>query len=145
MAWAAELGPLSHARAASTGSSIEPTYASPAPTTGILDTTPMPASPMDSISRALGNATGYVSTGFSTAGGAGVEGGIAVPVIPGRVTIDAGGGTGQVPVWTASGRNHNTATAHYNSYHADVTARVADGVTVSLGIAGANLSRPGSD
>ncbi len=98
--------------------------------------------PPNSLGTALAHSHGYVSTGVGTGGGAGVEAGVTVPIVPGKVTLEAGGGAGQMPVYANPGQSGRIAPLRYQDYHAQLDAQLSDNTHFSLGIDGASLTPP---
>lgn len=120
---------------------LAPTFAPPAVPPGMVQMTPAEPTSGYSFGAALANTHGYISTGVSSYGGAGVDGGVTLPLVPGRVSLEVGGGTGQMPIWSP-GLGRNNVVAPYTEYHATLSARLTDNTEVSIGVAGANLRLP---
>ena len=126
-------------------SGLTPTFTTQAPP-GMLDTSiapsPLLPGPANDFTATLAHTNGYITTGIGTGGGAMVDAGVSVPVLPGRVTIQAGAGTGQVPAYAPGVKSGRTALLRYNQYHAEIDATLGDNASLSLGIAGTSLTPP---
>jgi hypothetical protein len=85
---------------------------------------------------------GFLTTGISTNGGNTVQGGVIVPVVPGRVDVQVSGGTGQAPVFAPNGSGWKTKTVKYTDYAAAVHVHATDNVDVTVGVTGLNAHGP---
>jgi hypothetical protein len=89
----------------------------------------------------LANTHGYVATQVSSRGGYGVEGGVSMPIVPGKVDLDLGGGTGQIgDLRTLNGGKHATLT--YDSYYAGLHVHPTDDFDATIAISGLRLHGP---
>jgi hypothetical protein len=92
-----------------------------------------------SFADVLRNTHGYVSAGVSSRGGYGVEGGVSMPVVPGKVDLDLAVGTGQIaglPTLTPNGKH---ATLTYDEYSAGLHLHPADDFDAYIGVSGLRL------
>jgi hypothetical protein len=85
---------------------------------------------------------GYLTTGISTGGGRGVAGGVLVPVVPGVVTLEAGGGTGQTAV-QGFGPDGKSGRARSSTYYAALHVRPSQDVQIDVAVSGSSLHLPG--
>jgi hypothetical protein len=116
-----------------------PVQSGPAGTVTMTSAAPQAAY---SFKELLANTHGYVSTGVSSRGGYGFEGGVSMPIVPGRVELELGGGTGQIgglPSLRGDGK-HSKLT--YDSYYADLHVRPTDDIEARIAISGLRLHGP---
>jgi hypothetical protein len=85
---------------------------------------------------------GFLTTGISTNGGNTLQGGVIVPVVPGRVDVQVSGGTGQAPVFVPNGNGWKTKTVKYTDYAAAVHVHATDNIDLTLGVTGLNARGP---
>ena len=115
------------------------TQGSPPGTITATSATPKPAY---SFADMLANTHGYVETSVSSRGGYGFDGGVLIPLVPGKADLELGGGTGQIaglPSFNGSGK-HETVT--YDTYYAALHIHPSDDFDASIGISGLRLHGP---
>jgi len=88
----------------------------------------------------LANTHGYVATQVSSRGGYGVEGGVTMPIVPGKVDLDLGGGTGQLT--GPRQLNGKRSTQTYDTYYAGLRLHPADGFDAEIAISGLRVHGP---
>jgi len=115
---------------------VAPVQNGPSGTIEVTRTVPPPAYSFDEFKQ---NVHAYVQTGVSSRGGYGVDGGVLLPLIPGRAELEVGGGTGQ----TGSLFPKVPALKHFNAtvtdYHATLIVHPTDDLDIAITYAGANL------
>ena len=100
---------------------------------------PAPA-PAYSFKDMLDNTHGYISTGVATRGGYNVDAGAIMPIVPGKVDLDVGGGVGQIGLGKLP--NGKTASLPYDDYHAGVHLHPSDDFDAYIGVTGLRLHGP---
>jgi hypothetical protein len=90
----------------------------------------------------LANTHGYVSTQLSSRGGYGVEAGVSMPIVPGKVDLDFGGGTGQLGGLRSLRGDGKHTNLTYDSYYADLHLHPTDDFDATIGISGLRLHGP---
>ena len=87
----------------------------------------------------LANTHGYVSTGVSSRGGYGFEGGVSMPILPGKVDLEVGGGTGQTGNLPRLNGNDKHTNLTYDSYYAALHVHPTDDFDATIAISGLRL------
>ena len=88
----------------------------------------------------LANTHGYIGTQVSSRGGYGVEAGVSMPIVPGKVDLDLGGGEGQITGPHAI--NGKRLTQTYDTYYAGLHLHPTDGFDAEIAISGLRLHGP---
>ncbi len=116
-----------------------PKQTGPAGTVTMNSAAPPPAY---SFKDMLANTHGYVETQVNSRGGYGVEGGVSIPIVPGKADLDLGLGTGQIsePRWLSGNGKRQTQT--YDSYYAGLHLHPADGLDAEIAISGLRVHGP---
>jgi hypothetical protein len=86
-----------------------------------------------SFKEMLANTHGYVSTGVSSRGGYGFEGGVSMPIVPGKVDLELGGGVGQLGSFKGEGKHANPT---YDTYYAGLHVHPTDDFDATIAISG---------
>jgi hypothetical protein len=90
----------------------------------------------------LANTHGYVATQVSSRGGYGVEAGVSMPIVPGKVDLDLGGGEGQITGPRRLDGNGKRLTQTYDTYYAGLHLHPSDGFDAEIAISGLRLHGP---
>jgi hypothetical protein len=116
-----------------------PKQSGPAGTVTMNSAAPPPAY---SFKDMLANTHGYVETQVSSRGGYGVEGGVSIPIVPGKADLDLGIGTGQItePRWLSGNGKRQTQT--YDTYYAGLHLHPVDGLDAEIAISGLRVHGP---
>ncbi len=85
---------------------------------------------------------GFLTTGISTNGGNTVQGGVIVPVVPGKVDLQVSGGTGAAPVFVPHGNGWKTKAVKYSDYSAALHVHATDDLDVTVAVTGLNAKGP---
>ncbi len=117
---------------------VSPTQKGPPGTIAVTYAAPPPAY---SFQQVLANTHGYVSTGVSTGGGYGVDGGVSIPIVPGRAELNLQAGTGQLPTYKINGFKSPAVT--YDTYGASLSLHPSDNLTAVIGVQGLRLHANG--
>ena len=108
----------------------------------IVMTSTMPA-PVFDIDRMLANTHGYVSAGVSTRNGHNFEGGVTMPIVPGRADLDLGVATGQAGGYAPLVAGGKRSMGTYDAYYAGLALHPTDDISAYIGISGLRLHAPG--
>ncbi len=84
------------------------------------------------------NVHGYVETGVSSRGGYGVNGGLIVPLVPGKAELEVDGGTGQTG--NLPGLKHKSLST--TAYNVGLHVHPTDDVDIYVGYTGVNAKLP---
>lgn len=110
-----------------------PAGAQPAPAGGSVATS------FDEFSR---NVHGYASAGVGTHDGHGFEGGVLIPLVPGKLELEAGAGTTQQGGLPSLRRGEKASTFRGTSYYAALHAHPSDDVDVTIGFSHSDWHGP---
>ncbi len=115
---------------------VAPSQTGPAGTVAVTQPITPPAYSFEEFKQ---NVHGYVSTGVSSRGGYGVDGGLLLPIVPGKAELEISGGTGQtgdlfpkVPGWK---HLHASTTGYSAALH----IQPADNIDIIVGYTSNNL------
>jgi hypothetical protein len=88
------------------------------------------------------NVHGYVETGVSSRGGYGVNGGLIVPLVPGKAELEVSGGTGQTGNLfpKVPGMKHSSIST--TAYNVGVHVHPTDDLDIYVGYTGVNAKLP---
>ncbi len=117
---------------------VAPAQNGPPGTVALTNTAPSQAYSFQDIVR---NTHGYVSAGVATHNGHEFEGGVSIPIVPGKADLDLAASTGQwgVPGNVAGGKN---AAVTYDSYSAGLHLHPTDNVEAYIGVSTVRLHAP---
>ncbi len=115
---------------------MAPVQNGPAGTVTVTQAVPPPAYSFADFKQ---NLHAYVETGVSSRGGYGVDGGVLIPLVPGRADLEVGGGTGQTGTLFPKLPGLKHVSASITDYHARLNLHPADDLDISITYAGANL------
>ena len=111
----------------------------PPGTIALTTSTPAPAY---SFKDVVANTHGYVSTGVSTGSGHFFEGGVSVPLVPGKAELELSGSSGQLPTFKVNGGGR-TPTLTYDAYNVGLALHPSDNVSAYIGFSGLRLHANG--
>jgi hypothetical protein len=118
---------------------VAPVQNGPAGTVAVTSAVP----PSDySFADFTRNIHGYVSTGVATHGGHDFDGGVTMPLVPGKVDLSVGGATGQVGGFEPLVPGQKSPIAHYDAYNVLLHVHPADNIDAYLGITGGSYKLP---
>ncbi len=120
------------------GLNVAPAQNGPPGTVALTSATPPQAYSFQDILR---NTHGYVSAGVATHNGHEFEGGVSIPIVPGKADLDLAASTGQwgVPSNVAGGKN---AAVTYDSFSAGLHLHPTDDVEAFVGVSTVRLHAP---
>ena len=121
------------------GLTVAPAQNGPAGTVAVTQDAPLQGYSFDEFRH---NIQGYVSAGVSSHGGRGVEGGVLIPLVPGKAELEVGAGTGRIGDLYPGVPRLKHATVGITDYHATLHVHPSDDLDISISYAGANLTRP---
>jgi hypothetical protein len=115
---------------------VAPAQNGPSGTLAVTTTAPQPAYSFEEFKQ---NVHAYVETGASSRGGYGVDGGVLLPLLPGRAELEVGGGTGQTGSLfpKVPGLKHENDAV--TDYHATLHVHPTDDLDIAITYAGTNL------
>jgi hypothetical protein len=87
------------------------------------------------------NIHGYVAAGVATHNGHNFEGGVSMPLVPGKADLALSASTGQIGGFTPV-TNGNKQTLNYTAYSASLHLHPADNVDAYIGITHAHVGLP---
>ena len=93
--------------------------------------------PKDSFAEILANTHGYVSAGVSTNSGHAFEGGISIPLVPGKAELDIAAATGQDGGFKVPGGR--TPSTTYDAYSVGLSLHPTDDITAYVGVSSVRL------
>jgi hypothetical protein len=115
---------------------VAPAQTGPSGTIEVTKTAPQPAYSFEDFKQ---NIHGYVETGVSSRGGYGVDGGVLLPLVPGRAELEVGVGTGQTGSLFPKVPALKHESAAITDYHATLHVHPADDLDIAITYAGQNL------
>ncbi len=115
---------------------VAPAQSGPAGTVTVTPTAPPAAYSFDEFKQ---NVHAYVQTGVSSRGGYGVDGGVLLPLVPGKAELEVGGGTGQTGTLFPKVPGLKKLSAAVTDYHATLYVHPSDDLTIAVTYAGENL------
>ncbi len=118
---------------------VAPVQNGPAGTVTMTQTVPAPAYSFADFKQ---NLHAYVETGVSSRGGYGVDGGVLIPLVPGKAELEVGGGTGQTGTLFPKVPGLKKLNASVTDYHATLYVHPTDDLSIAITYAGANLKFP---
>ena len=121
------------------GMTVAPAQNGPPGTVTVTQEAPLQGYSFDEFRHTV---QGYVSAGVSSHGGRGVEGGVLIPLVPGKVELEVGAGTGRIGDLYPGVPRLKHATVGTTDYHATLHVHPSDDLDITISYAGANLSRP---
>ena len=114
---------------------VAPSQSGPPGTVTLTDPTPA-KSYVDDVIR---NTHGFVSAGVATHNGHSFDGGVSIPIVPGKAELELAASTGQFGV---PGLGSKNATVTYDAYSAGVHLHPTDDVEAFVGVSGVRLHIP---
>jgi hypothetical protein len=118
---------------------VAPVQNGPSGTVSVTQAVPPPAYSFADFKQ---NLHAYVETGVSSRGGYGVDGGVLIPLVPGRAELEVGGSTGQTGTLFPKVPGLKRVSASITDYHATLHVHPTDDLDISVTYAGANLKFP---
>ena len=97
-----------------------------------------------SFEDVLANTHGYVSAGVSTGSGHSFDGGVSIPLVPGKAELELSASTGQLPTYRFADARGKLPSATYDAYSVGLALHPADGVDAYIGVSSVRLHTSGS-
>jgi len=112
----------------------------PPGTIALSSATPSPAYSFQDV---LKNTHGYVSTGVSSGSGHFFEGGVSIPLVPGKAELELGASTGQLPTFKNFSNTGKAPAITYDAYNVGLSLHPTDDVSAYIGVSGMRLKANG--
>ncbi len=113
----------------------------PPGTIALTSATPPP--PAYSFQDVMKNTHGYVSTGVSSGSGHFFEGGVSIPLVPGKAELEVGASTGQLPTFKNFSNNGKAPAITYDAYNVGLALHPTDDISAYIGVSGMRLNAKG--
>ncbi len=97
----------------------------------------------DSFEDLVANTHGYVSAGVSTHSGHSFEGGLSIPLIPGKAELEVAATTGQDGGYKIPNVAGKTPTTTYDAYSVGLALHPTDDITAYVGVSSVRLHGSG--
>ena len=117
---------------------VAPSQNGPPGTVTLTDPTPAKSYTLGDV---LGSTHGYVSAGVATHNGHSFEGGVSIPIVPGKADLELAASTGQFGLPKISGGAKN-GTVSYDAYAAGLHIHPTEDVDAFIGVSGVRLHAP---
>ena len=91
----------------------------------------------------IANTHGYVSAGVSSHGGHGFEGGLSIPLVPGKAELEVAAATGQDGGYKIANFPGKTPTTTYDTYSVGLALHPTDDITAFIGVSSVRLHSSG--
>ncbi len=91
----------------------------------------------------LANTHGYVSAGVSSLGGHAFEGGLSIPLIPGKAELEVSATTGQNGGYKVANFAGKTPTTTYDAYSVGLSLHPTEDISAYIGVSSVRLHSSG--
>ena len=119
---------------------ITPGQKAPPNTIAVTSAAPPPAYSFHDI---IQNTHGYLATGISSGSGHNFEGGVSIPLVPGKAELQLSGATGQLPILKFAGLG-KTQPLTYDAYNVGLSLHPTENIEAYIGWQGLRLHSNGS-
>ncbi len=96
-----------------------------------------------SFEDVLANTHGFVSAGVSSHGGHAFEGGLSIPLVPGKAELEVSATTGQDGGYKVAGLPGKTPTTTYDAYSVGLNLHPTDDISAYIGVSSVRLHSAG--
>ena len=96
-----------------------------------------------SFEDVLANTHGYVSAGVSTGNGHSFDGGVSIPLVPGKAELELSASTGQLSTYRIADARGKTPGVTYDAYSVGLALHPADNVEAYVGVSSVRLHTSG--